>query len=326
RLDWQAPQAVTLWLIVVMWFAGVLQFGFVSPAHPAAALGWLAWPLAFAVALVLLRRHEQQQVERAGLFHAALLWLFALLAARECGWQAGRLVPESSAWAAAAWVAVPVALLAALSAWGRRVAWPIAAHEEAYLDLACLPLAVLLPLWAMWANIHYDGAAAPLPYFPFANPLDIALLAALLAPMLWLTVRQGAALAAARAPLRALVAVAAFFVANGILLRSFHHWLPIPYEAAALFASSAVQAGMALLWTVLGCLLMFLATRHGARKLWLCGAALLAATVLKLLLVDLANSGTVARIVAFMGVGLVMLVIGYLAPVPPAQKPGAEPR
>ncbi|MBL8483966.1 MAG: DUF2339 domain-containing protein, partial [Rhodocyclaceae bacterium] len=46
RLDWQAPQAVTLWLIVVMWFAGVLQFGFVSPAHPAAALGWLAWPLA----------------------------------------------------------------------------------------------------------------------------------------------------------------------------------------------------------------------------------------------------------------------------------------
>jgi uncharacterized membrane protein len=40
---------------------------------------------------------------------------------------------------------------------------------------------------------------------------------------------------------------------------------------------------------------------------WIGGASLLAVVVAKLLLVDLANTGTVARIVSFMGVGLLLL-------------------
>ena len=40
------------------------------------------------------------------------------------------------------------------------------------------------------------------------------------------------------------------------------------------------------------------------------------AVVLKLMLVDLSGSGTVARIVSFIGVGVLMLVIGYVAPLP----------
>jgi len=39
--------------------------------------------------------------------------------------------------------------------------------------------------------------------------------------------------------------------------------------------------------------------------------------VVKLFLVDLSNVGTVERIVSFIGVGVLMLVIGYLLPVPP---------
>jgi len=37
----------------------------------------------------------------------------------------------------------------------------------------------------------------------------------------------------------------------------------------------------------------------------------------KLFLLDLANSGTVARIVSFLGVGVLLMIIGYVAPVPP---------
>jgi uncharacterized membrane protein len=36
--------------------------------------------------------------------------------------------------------------------------------------------------------------------------------------------------------------------------------------------------------------------------------------------VDLAGSGTVARIVSFLGVGALLLVIGYVAPVPPGAR------
>jgi uncharacterized membrane protein len=40
--------------------------------------------------------------------------------------------------------------------------------------------------------------------------------------------------------------------------------------------------------------------------------------VLKLFLVDLSNVGTLPRIVSFLAVGGLMLVIGYVAPMPPA--------
>ena len=46
--------------------------------------------------------------------------------------------------------------------------------------------------------------------------------------------------------------------------------------------------------------------------------------VLKLFINDLGNTGTVARIVSFIGVGVLMLVIGFLSPIPPraeAEKP-----
>jgi uncharacterized membrane protein len=46
----------------------------------------------------------------------------------------------------------------------------------------------------------------------------------------------------------------------------------------------------------------------------------MAVVVIKLFLVDLGNTGTVARIVSFIGTGALLLVVGYLAPVPPRHK------
>jgi uncharacterized membrane protein len=39
--------------------------------------------------------------------------------------------------------------------------------------------------------------------------------------------------------------------------------------------------------------------------------------VVKLFFVDLGNTDTLARVVSFLGVGLLLLVVGYFAPVPP---------
>ena len=46
------------------------------------------------------------------------------------------------------------------------------------------------------------------------------------------------------------------------------------------------------------------------------GAGLIGVVIAKLFTVDLANTGTVERIISFIGVGLICLVIGYLAPLP----------
>ena len=48
------------------------------------------------------------------------------------------------------------------------------------------------------------------------------------------------------------------------------------------------------------------------------GAGLLAIVVGKLFLIDLAALSGLPRVVAFLGVGALLLLIGYLAPLPPA--------
>ena len=54
------------------------------------------------------------------------------------------------------------------------------------------------------------------------------------------------------------------------------------------------------------------------RTLWMLGAALLAVVVGKLFLVDLGALSGLPRVVAFLGVGVLLLVIGFLSPLPPA--------
>jgi len=56
------------------------------------------------------------------------------------------------------------------------------------------------------------------------------------------------------------------------------------------------------------------------RAEWFVGSALLALVVAKLFLVDLNDVGTVARIVSFVGVGLLILIVGYLSPLPPRMR------
>jgi uncharacterized membrane protein len=61
-------------------------------------------------------------------------------------------------------------------------------------------------------------------------------------------------------------------------------------------------------------------TKRSLRPLWSTGAALMGAVVIKLFVVDLSHSGTVARIVSFIGVGILLLVVGYFSPVPPREE------
>jgi uncharacterized membrane protein len=44
---------------------------------------------------------------------------------------------------------------------------------------------------------------------------------------------------------------------------------------------------------------------------------LLGVVVVKLFLVDLSSTGTVERVISFISVGVLVIVVGYFAPVPP---------
>ena len=171
---------------------------------------------------------------------------------------------------------------------------------------------------------------APLPYLPLLNPLDLstcfALLLLLACHRLQAPPARGPAGRPAgwMAPLPLAIALLGYIWFNLALLRTVSHYLDVPYEFASMFASQFVQAMLSLVWSVTALLLMRYAARRAMRRVWIVGAALLGLVVAKLFLVDLSNIGGVERIVSFLGVGALMVGIGYLAPFP--QSEPAEPQ
>ncbi|HEX8610589.1 MAG TPA: DUF2339 domain-containing protein [Telluria sp.] len=198
--------------------------------------------------------------------------------------------------------------------------WPTAPlarwHRGTLVPLATGWSLLLAAIW----NLTQDGTMAPLPYLPVLNPLDLTtgfamLLAVACYRMRLQDARSGAdRLLLARVPTALAWAGYAWF--NLMLLRTAAHYLHIPYNVDQLFASQFIQAMLSLVWSVSALLLMWRAAGHASRKLWVVGAVLLGLVVGKLFLVDLSNVGGVARIVSFVGVGLLMVVIGYIAPFP----------
>jgi uncharacterized membrane protein len=172
-------------------------------------------------------------------------------------------------------------------------------------------------------NFASDGRATPLPYIPILNPLELVLCAILLTSLRWwqcIADEQAIKLPRGFGHVPKLVAALAFLVANGVLLRALHHYAAVEWDGDAMFRSETVQMALSLFWATLGLALTFLASRKARRALWMMGAALLGVVVAKLFMVDMANTATVARIVSFLGAGVLLLVVGYFSPLPPARE------
>ena len=100
--------------------------------------------------------------------------------------------------------------------------------------------------------------------------------------------------------------------------RTVHHWLDVPFDFDAMIDSTVLHASLSIVWSIAGLSGMVAGVRLARRAVWIGGASLMGVVVVKLFLFDLANTGTVARVVSFLGVGVLLIVVGYFAPVPPS--------
>jgi len=110
------------------------------------------------------------------------------------------------------------------------------------------------------------------------------------------------------------------FCLSAELARSIHHLRGMPLTWDGLYTTALFQTSLAVLWSVIALGLMLWGSRRRSRQAWFAGASVLSLTVVKLFLVDLAGVGAVARIVSFIGVGLLILVIAFVAPAPPGKE------
>jgi uncharacterized membrane protein len=293
--------------------------------HPFAQGGWLSWPMAFGIFYVLAHRHEG--VPGGGLarfLHVGSAWLLGALLSWEAAWAIGTAVHGSESWRAVGW-AIGAVFLVLLPRLTTRVNWPFRTHREAYLETAGVGYAVYLGLWSLATNLALRGDADPLPYMPILNPLDIAQAFVLLAVIrYWMFLRAVHLRAFAGLDPRLVptcLSALAFIWANGALLRTLHQWGGVPFSPGSFAQSTLTQTALSIFWAVLSLSMMLVAGRKSSRVVWLAGASLLAVVVAKLFLVDLSHIGSIERIVSFVGVGLLMLIIGYLSPLPPAAEP-----
>lgn len=317
--DWRQMGVASMFTLPALLIASYLAVAAPGlPFLPSAYLGWLLWPLALIWHLRLLHVQARwcPQAQRHTL-HVFGFWFYLFLAARECQARFGLLGDATSSWALLGWVLLP-----ALSFWLLRSSWlakrwPMTEFRHGYLETACTPVAAYLLLWCFISNILSAGDAAPLPYLPLLNPLELGqwlVLAALL--LWWRALPEQSSVRLSADKLQVISAALGLALITGMVMRSCHHFAGVAWQSSALFSSHLTQAALSITWASLGVLSMLFGNRRGSRGIWAGGAALLAVVVLKLFVLELADRGGLYRIVSFIGVGVLLLVVGYFAPVP----------
>ncbi|KJU75978.1 membrane protein [Ectopseudomonas oleovorans] len=297
--------------------------------HPAANFGWMGWAAVIAVHLLILRSLGDLLPSRAAsVAHVFGCWLLLGVLALELRYLLLSLSDHYNAWRWLGWALLPTAFLWVM-AQARRLPWPVAGFEREYRLWAAAPLAALMLAWFWLANANSAGDSDPLPYLPLFNPLELGLLLCLGALFVWARdalPRFGLAPVRVLPVVQGVAGVSLFALLTVIVMRTAHHWGGVPWQTSALFDSMLVQTGLSIVWTLIALTLMLFGHLRVRRELWLVGAALIALVVAKLFFVELGNRGGLERIVSFIGVGVLLLVVGYFAPLPPrkAEKSAAE--
>jgi uncharacterized membrane protein len=307
------------WLGLTLWPSAILlgAVALIVTAHPAEDFGWLAWPVVVGSMLWFLRAREALFPRLAGALHVAAYWVVASLLLFETHWLVARVA--DGVWPEAAVIALAATFVLATLRATSAVAWPFAAKARAYAQVGGGAVLAATTLATLAMNVESSGEAAPLRYLPLLNPLELASVLVLLALLRWLAAieRQSPALEGAARSRPIIAGAAVLFLVTMTVARCVHHWAGVPYDLDSLAASTTFQSALSIVWGIAGLTAMVVGARSMRRGVWLVGAALMSVVVVKLFLVDLGNTGTLARVVSFLGVGILLLVVGYFAPVPP---------
>nr|MDE0500600.1 DUF2339 domain-containing protein [bacterium] len=288
--------------------------------HPFGSNGWAAWTVALAAYYSVLRLRGRSFRRVVTAMHVVGYWVLAVLVGTEVHWQVDRVA--DGVWPTTAALAGVLALVGAtMLARGPRV-WPLKAHWRTYLMACAGPVLLVVVLTLVSINLTSNGEAPPLTYLPLLNPLEVLTFLVVVAALAWKKLVRSES----DHPLEDLVggnwapglAVAGIVLLTMTVARTVHHWTGVPFDLESMTSSTTLQASLSIVWGLTGLAGMVVGRRSARRIVWIGGASLMGVVVVKLFLFDLSNTGTVARVVSFLGVGLLLMIVGYFAPVPPA--------
>ncbi|WP_392559194.1 DUF2339 domain-containing protein [Orbus mooreae] len=206
--------------------------------------------------------------------------------------------------------------------------YPLQMYQKQYWLIGLLPVALYL-LFSLITGLYSSGQIVYWTYIPFINPLEesagftLMMLAVWLHQVSKLLVVQNRVQTNIITPslLISLFIISLIFLwGNSIILRTISQLLDLSWSFYVLWHNNIVQVVLSLVWTLSALILIVIAHRYVLRNLWFVGAILQVIVVLKLVFVDSVELDGLMRAFVFIGVALLMLVIGYLAPIPPRAK------
>lgn len=172
---------------------------------------------------------------------------------------------------------------------------------------------VLMLFWIVCSQIFSQQAFAGY-WLPIFNPFDLVSIAMLIGFIWMLNLQMKSGLEKSLGAI--LMMSSLLWLSSYVVLRALHVYFATPYNDWEMWGNALVQLSFTLLWVSLAFICMLTATKRNLRSLWIFGGCILVLVTLKLVLFDLSHIGTLTRVISFLGAGLVMLVIAYIAPMP----------
>lgn len=279
--------------------------------------GLLFLVYAESFAIEIYTQHQWQSILQQSCFMVAALGLVFILT------NIGDYKKHLSLWSTILWLSsasIGLAIFPILPLVGLAIlpiGYHIAFMRKDSEILLQTPVISLNLIWLIMISLDYYSAEH---YYlmPILNYTDATSLFMLIAMSWTIYQHQMMIQAEFRTGLKIVTILTGLLVLSSIVVRAMHHYFGTPLWGVEIWSDGDVQLSLTLLWVVLAFILMTFSSRRHIRQVWFVGAALLAIVVAKLLLLDLSQSGTLTRVISFIGSGAIMLVIAYLAPLPPA--------
>ena len=297
----------------------------------------LAWIAAFISGYIYLYKIQDSKINsntsinnKLILLHISLFWLLLIWLAREIfhvfdilSWGY-----EVIKWSLLATIASGITLLLYILIKRRYIT--SLSLIKSYWSIGLLPLISYMAFYLI-VGLGMSGQIIYWPYIPIVNPLEESAIFSLIMLCVWLKLtinylqieNKTTNFANFKVPLPNLIlillVVLTFLWANSIVLRCLSQTFDITWSTFTLWHNNIVQMTASLLWMLSAVILIAIGHRYSLRKIWFCGQLIQLIVIIKLIFVDIREIDGLLRAFAFIGVALLMLLIGYLAPLPPKQ-------
>ncbi|MBU0631865.1 DUF2339 domain-containing protein [bacterium] len=283
------------------------MFGvFYNISHPFVEFNYIALPLFMFTYYFLLAKID---FKFSQFWHPIGLWIVTIL----LSWEMFYYIHKLSFTIALS--ALPLLFIGAIYVILKHPRfWPLSDKNDLYRNLGIQGLAVMLMIWELF-TLYSSGELSNFPYIPLLNPLDMMQISVVATLALWLK-----NINIQRELLLKLIAGAGMVFIGLFWARFVHYYGDVSYNFNSLQANGLFQTGISILYTLVALAVIIYSKHKQTRSLWIAGATLLGLVIFKLLVTDMAQTGSLERIISFLVVGILILVIGFIAPLPPKKE------